>query len=551
MAYDAPRTNQDILDLLNYYKTNKPLQTLDEDSSYHSRKWQGLSDNGNLGSIFTPQEGENFGMGLARAIYSGQVDPNTAALLLTAPDPLVQRNNMDIQSLAQFLAPLDFSREAGKGKLSEEELDLQIAEDLQRYGVIDPAQIGAYKTDSGDTVFFNKNTGGIIPQQFGSSVSGEDQRRFRLNADENGNVAIQVRPKTSSNWQEARGVALVMSVMGGAAAADAAMYGSVGGGQAAAAGGAAEGGLGGAAFNSSIGPNIMDPSTLAGQGLAGGETTLGSGTYGLDSVYNGTMGISNGAMESAGLVPISAAGAGPLELSTGMNGTGDLALPITQGAATALPETLSQLPSTNDGGSVPRPTGTGGNNSGGGIMNGDILGLLASLYGANNTGWIDDLRDIAGQTLERADPFGSERPYYQDRLRETYEDPQAVFDRDYGALDQVFFNELKSQDAARGRSTDAYKRGVEREAKFQDWMLGNRNQLGGFAGAGIDPSAAAGSYLGAMTNLGMMQRQQEMAPWQAVGDFLGGNDGLSIDDIGNAASTIYDWGSKLGDIFGG
>lgn len=67
------------------------------------------------------------------------------------------------------------------------------------------------------------------------------------------------------------------------------------------------------------------------------------------------------------------------------------------------------------------------------------------------------------------------------QLKASYTDPTSVYNTQYKALDDVFYNQLKRQASAAGRATDASKMGTAREAQFQQFMnqyrAGLTNQL--------------------------------------------------------------------------
>lgn len=62
-------------------------------------------------------------------------------------------------------------------------------------------------------------------------------------------------------------------------------------------------------------------------------------------------------------------------------------------------------------------------------------------------------------------------------LRDTYTNPQSVYNSQYKAMDDVFYNKLQRQAAAEGRSTDVSKMGTAREAQFQNYLNQYRNSL--------------------------------------------------------------------------
>ena len=194
---------------------------------------------------------------------------------------------------------------------------------------------------------------------------------------------------------------------------------------------------------------------------------------------------------------------------------------------------------------------------GGGMMNTNIAPLLSSLYqygqGKDTQGL---MQDIAQKALTQGDPFAQYRAGYGQMLQNSYQNPKDVFDKYYSALDDKFYKELRAQDAARGRSTDAYKRGVEREAAFQNWMTQYQNQLGGFAGANINPDNAISNYAALQLMGQNANNQAGQNVVQGLGSLFGGNasgqgGGLSLNSLLDLGRGVYDTGKGAWDLFSG
>ena len=93
--------------------------------------------------------------------------------------------------------------------------------------------------------------------------------------------------------------------------------------------------------------------------------------------------------------------------------------------------------------------------------------LLTSLLGANaSTKTAKDVTDLNNQ------------------LKASYSNPSSLYGQ-YSATDKQFYNDLQAQNAASGRTTDAYKTGVAREAAYNNWLTQYRsnlsNQIGNYA----------------------------------------------------------------------
>ena len=109
-------------------------------------------------------------------------------------------------------------------RMSPEQVTTNMLSDLARYGVSDLAQLGAYKTPTGDTVFFNKSDGSIIPQRFGTDMSGKGGANFELQVTEGGQVVPAPQWRDTSDNEN---IALALGTI--AAAFAPAVYGAAAG----------------------------------------------------------------------------------------------------------------------------------------------------------------------------------------------------------------------------------------------------------------------------------------------------------------------------------
>ena len=62
------------------------------------------------------------------------------------------------------------------------------------------------------------------------------------------------------------------------------------------------------------------------------------------------------------------------------------------------------------------------------------------------------------------------------QLKNSYSNPSSLYSN-YSANDTQFYNQLNAQNAMSGRSTDAYKNGVAREAAYNNWLTQYRSNL--------------------------------------------------------------------------
>ena len=336
-----------------------------------------------------------------------------------APDPkgeAKQAAEKNRDALMAQVNPEALKPIADQLRQSPEQVATNMLSDLARYGVSDLAQLGAYKTPTGDTVFFNKADGSIIPQRFGTDMSGKGGANFELQVTEGGQVV------PSPQWRDTSDNANIALALGTMAAAFApAVYGYAAGAAGAAgagattsavAGGAAAGGLVGASqglpyglkdtvqqgltgaaiggatagimqgsgFNdwvnnlgTSPSGSFMDPSmSLDAQLAAPGSPALGSGLYGVDQTYNTVMGLGSSGPIGAGSGSLGIPGGVGFNASLGssnpytfnadtvglMPGTGNIGgvNPFLNNQGTTLPS--KQASQSNQSSNTPTPTGS-------------------------------------------------------------------------------------------------------------------------------------------------------------------------------------------------
>lgn len=145
-----------------------------------------------------------------------------------------------------------------------------------------------------------------------------------------------------------------------------------------------------------------------------------------------------------------------------------------------------------------------------------IRGL--TLYQQGKTG--DEALDLMRQGIERSDPFGSQRQFYQDRLKQSYTDPN-FFKNDptLSGIRNMAMNDVSRTAAARGYNNSSnllYNIGQRLSDEGTKYALGYQNQLGQLAGGGISPAGVAqASAQGA--NLVTQQGNQQSGNW---GNFI-------------------------------
>jgi hypothetical protein len=87
----------------------------------------------------------------------------------------------------------------------------------------------------------------------------------------------------------------------------------------------------------------------------------------------------------------------------------------------------------------------------------------------NYAGLLGDLVS-AGLSTQANKQYQRTQNDLRSQLQDTYTNPQGVYNGQYGALDKTFYKDMQAQNAAKGRSTDAYRTGIAREAAFQKWL---------------------------------------------------------------------------------
>ena len=371
-----------------------------------------------------------------------------------APDPKGEAKQTAEQNRDALMAqvnPEAMKPIADQLRMSPEQVAKNMLSDLARYGVSDLAQLGAYKTPTGETVFFNKADGSIIPKRFGTDMSGKGGANFDLQVTEGGQVVPAPQWRDTSDNAN---IALALGVM--AAAFAPAVYGYAAGAAGAAgagattsavAGGAAAGGLVGASqglpyglkdtvqqgltgaavggatagvmqgsgFNDWVNNlgnaqtgSFMDPSmSLDAQLAAPGSPALGSGLYGVDQTYNTVMGLGSAGPIGAGSGSLGIPGGAGFNASLGssnpntfnadavglMPGTGNIGgtNPFLNNQGTALPSESNQQA---DKPSVNAPTGSS-----------KLSDFLGGLTAKQAIGGAMTLGGLIGQgTQDTADP---------------------------------------------------------------------------------------------------------------------------------------------------
>jgi hypothetical protein len=109
----------------------------------------------------------------------------------------------------------------------------------------------------------------------------------------------------------------------------------------------------------------------------------------------------------------------------------------------------------------------------------------------------DQLTGQMDKYQQAADPFGPQRPYYQDELKRAYVDPSAIYAGDeYQSLKKIFEEGIRRRDAAQGRrNSNEFPRAIELQDHFMKYLGDYRKGLNAPAGVDINPNGLFGSMM--------------------------------------------------------
>lgn len=125
-----------------------------------------------------------------------------------------------------------------------------------------------------------------------------------------------------------------------------------------------------------------------------------------------------------------------------------------------------------------------------------LVSGLSSYLGNQNTA--KSLEDLLKGGLSQSDPFGPQRAYYMDRLKNTYTNPEGYLKSpEYSAISKRRLEALERADAAQGRRSQ-YGARTEKMHEFDlENLTKERTMLAQLAGSGINPSQVS-SLLGSL-----------------------------------------------------
>lgn len=310
--------------------------------------------------------------------------------------------------------------------------------------------------------------------------------------------------------------------------------------------GGVEGGTG-LTISNTTGLSLPTTPTIPEMGVGGGLTleTVPAGFPGAGESLGGTLGA--GGLTTAGATPSLG------NPASFINDPEVLGTDVTGKAPTTTPE--PDLPSFDPDKvptSTPSSTSTSAssdNKSGASDL--DLLAAALSAYMGGETS--EDQRKFLDDLINRADPFGAQRPYYQGLLKGSYDNPASYLESpEYLAVRSKMQRELEAKDAAAGRRSQY----GGREQYLAENALANldnwRKNLLVSSGATINPNdvlkaAALGTTLvpGLAREQGIGDIINAISGWrEAGGNFTGIMDEIpdlvSVGGLGNVFKFLDD-----------
>lgn len=143
-------------------------------------------------------------------------------------------------------------------------------------------------------------------------------------------------------------------------------------------------------------------------------------------------------------------------------------------------------------------------------------GSLYDMYSGNKQS--GQMAELAKTMQAGADPFGSQRAGYGQRLNESYANPMGSAENQ--GLMQAYQQAANRSAAARGMRSNPIHAQIAMNNAMLPQLNAQRAQLGGFAGAGINPQAAQMAAAKLAMEAGDLGRKSNAAPLYALGDIF-------------------------------
>jgi hypothetical protein len=152
-----------------------------------------------------------------------------------------------------------------------------------------------------------------------------------------------------------------------------------------------------------------------------------------------------------------------------------------------------------------------------------------------------------------ADPFGPQRGFYADRLRQSYENPQQIWDSPgWQGLRERMLRESTAKDAAAGRLTDFGNRDQMVAERFLgDYLPKYQQGLVQPSGASGNPAAVAQALMGMSGQTLGAQGNQSNALGYLLNNLFTGNQPNTVDRVFGGAQqndglfdALWKWYNK-------
>lgn len=182
-----------------------------------------------------------------------------------------------------------------------------------------------------------------------------------------------------------------------------------------------------------------------------------------------------------------------------------------------------------------------GQQSGNYSMNlGGLLQGLLGMYGARqNANQMNGMMDRATQS---ADPFGPQRGFYADQLKQSYQNPQQMWDSpQWQSLRKRMMEDSTAKDAAGGRLTDFAHRDERLASYFMgDYLPKMQQGLQGPAGANGNPAAVAQALQAMSGNVANANAGQNNALGYLLSNLFQGQQPSTLDKVFRGAPAQND-----------
>ncbi len=169
------------------------------------------------------------------------------------------------------------------------------------------------------------------------------------------------------------------------------------------------------------------------------------------------------------------------------------------------------------------------------------------------SGMIDEGRALLNKDVDRSD-----YDYYENRLRQSYDDPLAVYNSaEMQGLNNIFRNQIERRDAAAGRNSQYGSRAVEMQGNFLK-DLGNYrtglnstlNNVGGYLNTMRSGNTTAGTALGTVGNAVQAGRNDLAKNYGSMYNNVAGTNISTGNAMGNILNQNQGFNRDLASLYG-